>query len=174
MRELTTIYSISEFMKALGRVARSSSRVYFTGGTSAVLLKWREATVDIDLRFDPELDELYRAIPGLKERLKVNVELASPSDFIPELPNWKDRSIFINREGNVDFYHYDFYSQALSKIERGHKKDLDDIDAMFQRNLIERDKLRELFEAIEPMLYRYPAIDADTFARAVSDFLENE
>lgn len=161
-------------MNAFGRSARSSSRVYFTGGTSAVLLEWRETTVDIDLRFDPELDELYRAIPDLKERLKVNVELASPSDFIPEVPNWKDRSIFITREGKVDFYHYDFYSQALSKIERGHKKDLDDVDAMFQRNLIERDKLRELFEAIVPMLYRYPAIDVNSFAKAVASVLNAE
>jgi hypothetical protein len=35
--------------------------MYLTGGSTAVLEGWREATVDVDLRFDPEADELLRA-----------------------------------------------------------------------------------------------------------------
>lgn len=33
-----------------------------------------------------DVDSLLREIPGLKEDLGVNIELASPPDFIPELP----------------------------------------------------------------------------------------
>ena len=69
MRDLTDKKKIQEFMQSFGRSARSESRVYFTGGVTAVLFGWRETTIDIDLRFDPELDEMFRAIPQIKEEL---------------------------------------------------------------------------------------------------------
>ena len=114
MRDLTSETSIREFMKLIGRVAMERCRVYFTGGATAVLAGWRESTVDIDIRFEPELDELYRAIPEIKEKLNVNVELAAPSDFIPSVPGWRDRSQYIGTDGKVDFFNYDPYSQALA------------------------------------------------------------
>jgi len=155
-------------MRSFGRVARTESRVYFTGGTTAVLMGWRESTIDIDLRFDPELDELFRAIPIIKEKLQINVELAAPSDFIPQLPGWHDRCQYIGREGKVSFFHYDLYSQALAKIERGHDHDLLDVTAMIKENLVDRHKLLDLFERIKPDLYKYPAIDPPSFTKAVN------
>lgn len=38
---------------------------------------------------------------------------------------------------------------------------------MLSQKLVDRERLRALFEAIEPQLYRYPAIDAASFRRAV-------
>jgi hypothetical protein len=128
-----------------------------------VIEGWREATIDVDLRFEPEADELLRALPGLKERLGVNIELASPPDFIPELPGWRERSPFVLREGKVDVHHFDLYSQALSKIERGFQQDLVDARTMIERGFVDTLRLRELFEAIESELYRYPAIDPSVF-----------
>ncbi len=124
---------------------------------------WREATINVDLRFEPEADELLRALPALKERLGVNVELVSPPDFIPELPGWRERSPFVLREGRVDVHHFDLYSQALSKIERGFEQDLADVHTMIARGLVEPLRLRELYDAIEQALYRYPAIDPFAF-----------
>jgi hypothetical protein len=147
----------------LGRVARQPVRVYLTGGSTAVLEGWRASTVDVDLRFEPEADELLRALPALKERLGVNVELASPPDFIPELPGWRERSPHVFREGNVEVHHFDPYSQALSKIERGFEQDLADVRMMIERGLVDTPRLRELYDAIEPDLYRYPAIDPTAF-----------
>src|SRR5437762_14330325 len=123
MRELASKQKILEFMRSFGRAARTECHGYFTGGTTAVLMGWRDATVDVDLKFDPELDEMFRAIPEIKEQLQINIELASPSDFIPPLPGWQDRCVYVGREGKVSFFHYDPYSQALSKIERGHEQD---------------------------------------------------
>ena len=100
---------LRRFMEAFGLAAMGRTRVYFTGGATAVLFGWREATVDIDLSMQPEDDQLYRAIPGLKESLELNVEMSAPSDFVPELPGWRDRSLFIATEGQVVFLHYDFY-----------------------------------------------------------------
>jgi hypothetical protein len=169
MRQLTTEARVRAFMRAIGQVARASGRVYVAGGASAVLIGWRESTIDVDLELDPELEPLLQEIPALKERLEINVEIASPGHFIPELPGWRDRSVFIAREGTVTFYHYDFYAQALSKIERRHVRDDQDLEAMAARGLIEPPRLRAYFAAIEPELYRYPAIDAPTFRRAVED-----
>lgn len=171
MRKLAGKDRIAEFMRAFGRVARSECRVYFAGGTTAVLMDWRETTVDIDLRFEPELDELYRAIPKIKERLDINIELAVPSDFIPELPGWQDRCQYIGREGKVSFFHYDPYSQALSKIERGHEQDRRDVVSMLEAGLVEREKLASLFTQIEPLLYKYPAIDTIVFAQDVKSIV---
>jgi hypothetical protein len=105
----------------------------------------------------------------LKERLQVNVEMASPADFIPELPGWEERSRFIVREGKIDFFHYDLYSQALSKVQRAHARDLKDVNEMIARKLVERQKALELFAAIEEKLYRFPAIDPPSFRRRVNE-----
>jgi hypothetical protein len=154
-------------MRALGREATVEGRIYIVGGASAVLLGWRDSTVDVDLKIIPDRDELLRAIPRLKESLQLNVELASPDDFIPPLPGWEDRSPFIAREGKLSFHHYDFYAQALAKIERGHDIDRRDVQEMLAAGLVKPARLRDLFAAIEPELYRYPAVDPDHFRRAV-------
>jgi hypothetical protein len=146
--------------------------MYLTGGSSAVVEGWRASTVDVDLRFEPEDDRLLRELPAIKESLGVSIELASPPDFIPELPGWRERSPFLFREGGVDAYHFDFYSQALAKIERGFDQDLDDVREMTARGLVKPEQLREYYEAIEPELFRYPAIDPVLFRRKVEGALE--
>ena len=164
---------LRRFMEAFGLAAAGPVSVYFTGGATSVLLGWRVATVDIDLAMEPDDDQLYRIIPGLKDSLEVNVELLAPTDFIPELPGWRERSRFIVAEGQVAFHHYDFYAQALAKIERGHALDLVDIALMKARGLVEVGRLSELFEAIAPQLYRYPALDPATFRSRVGEFVKS-
>lgn len=154
-------------MRELAIDSRAAGRIYLTGGASAVLLDWRDSTVDIDIKILPEDDRVLRAIPALKERLDLNIELASPADFIPPLPGWEERSPFISREGTLSFHHYDFYAQCLAKIERDHRKDQADVRMMLESGLVEPRRLLELFEAIEGEIYRYPAVDASSFRRAV-------
>jgi hypothetical protein len=167
MRRPVDAARILGFLRALGAEAREETKVYLTGGTTAVLFGWREATVDLDIKMVPESDALFRAIARLKDELEVNVELASPSDFIPEVPGWQERSRFIVREGKIDFYHYDPCAQALSKLQRGHAKDLDDVREMIARGLVEPGQAMELFEAIEGQLYRFPSIAPPSFRRRV-------
>lgn len=160
-------------MESLGRRVKGPGRIYVTGGATALLHGWRPATIDIDLKADPEPSGWFEALAFLKEELAVNVELASPDQFIPSLPGWQDRSLFIGRFGIVDFYHYDLYSQALAKIERGHSRDVIDVSAMKQAGLVKLDRLMELFERIEPDLIRYPALDHASFRAAVIRFVES-
>jgi hypothetical protein len=167
MRQLVDAARIRQFMRAIGHQATSPGHAYLVGGACAVLLDWRPSTLDIDLELDPSLEHVLKAIPAIKEDLQVNVELASPGHFIPELPGWRDRSPFIVREGSVDFHHYDFYAQALSKIERAHDRDLIDVREMAGRRLIDPGRLLEFVDQIAPFLYKYPAITPARFREAV-------
>ncbi|MGH2725604.1 MAG: DUF6036 family nucleotidyltransferase [Actinomycetota bacterium] len=172
MRGLTTAELVRRFMVEFARPARVPVSVFFTGGVTAVLHGWRETTIDVDLKLVPDSDEMLREIPRIKEQLGINVELAAPDQFIPEVPGWRERSLFIVTEGSVSYFHYDPYAQALSKIERGHLQDAADVSEMLRGGLVEPVRLRELFERIEPELFRYPAIDPPSFRRAVEEVVE--
>jgi hypothetical protein len=154
---------IERLMSSLGRYAERTLHVYLVGGATAVLYGWRDSTVDVDLKFDPEPDEILRAIPSLKEQLKINLELASPLDFIPVRDDWRERSPFVAQHGRAFFHHFDLNAQALAKIERDHKQDEDDVKAMLDQGLVTPRSLTDYFAAIEPQLYRYPAIDPPSF-----------
>jgi hypothetical protein len=167
MRRAVTAERVTSFMKALGASVKTPGRVFLAGGASAVLLGWRSSTIDVDLKIIPDSDEILRSLPVLKERLEMNVELASPDDFIPALPGWQDRSRFIAEEGRLVFLHYDFYAQALAKIERNHAQDRNDVREMLERQLVEPTRLLDLFNQIEDQLYRYPALSPRSFRQAV-------
>jgi hypothetical protein len=171
MREVADADRIRRFMHALGGAAPTEGTCYVAGGGTAVLLGWRETTIDVDVALDPEQDELLRALARIKDELSINVELASPRDFIPLPAGWEERSPSVGREGRLTFKHFDLDSQALAKLERGHGRDLEDVSAMLARGLVERDRLRAAFDEIEQQLYRFPAIDPGDFRRRVEDFL---
>ncbi|MEA2163244.1 MAG: hypothetical protein QOK37_1371 [Thermoanaerobaculia bacterium] len=168
MREAVTEARLRAFMRAIAAEALDPGRIYFSGGACAVLQHWRESTIDIDITIVPESDRILRAIPAVKERLHINVELKSPADFVPALPGWETRSPFIALEGPISFHHYDFYTQALSKLERSHQKDLLDVASMIRDGLVDPDRLRALFAEVEDLLYRYPAIDSPSLRAAVA------
>jgi hypothetical protein len=170
MRAETDATRLESFMAALGTRVRSEGAVYLTGGATAVLYHWRATTIDVDLKADPEPSGFFEAIARLKDELDINVELASPDQFIPPIPGWRERSVFIARHGFITYFHYDPYSQALSKLQRGHDRDLRDVRSFLRSKLIDVGELRRMFDQIEPLLIRYPAIDPPSFRAAVERF----
>jgi len=64
-------------------------------------LGFRDQTIDIDLKLDPEPAGAFEAIAVLKNRLELNIELASPADFIPAIAAWRERSHRLHRAGRV-------------------------------------------------------------------------
>ena len=174
MRGLADAERLRRFLKELARAANADAAVYLTGGATAVLFGWRDSTIDADILIVPEHDSLFRALARLKEELQINVEIACPAHFIPELPGWRERSLFIERIGSLSFYHYDPYAQALAKIERGHTKDLNDVAELLERGLVEPQRLRELFQEIESRLHRFPAVDPARFRRRLDDALREK
>ncbi len=172
MRSNVDPQKIEQLMEALGKEARGSGCIYFTGGVSALLIGWRGSTVDVDIRLDPEPLGIFQAIAKLKQELNINIELASPQDFLPPLPGWSDRSVFIGKRGQISFYHYDFTAQALAKLSRGFDRDIKDVEAMYERKLFSLSKLRDCFEAIVPEIIRFPSLNADVLRSRVENFID--
>jgi hypothetical protein len=163
MRELADADRIRRFMRALGAAADRKAAVYFTGGATAVLVGWRESTIDVDLLLVPDSDALLRSLPRIKDELSINVEFASPLDFIPVPAGWEQRSPSIGREGPLSFFHFDPYAQALAKAERAHEQDLEDVRALIECGLVDPERALRFIDEIEPELFRSPAIDPPSF-----------
>lgn len=64
MRELATGTRIREFMRQLGAAAHVDTRIYLTGGATAVLFGWRETTINVDLNrgSEPYQSGLWREV----------------------------------------------------------------------------------------------------------------
>lgn len=71
MRQRLNEERLRAFMRGLAREATAEGRVYITGGGSAVLLGWRESTLDVDIKllslFERIRSELYR-YPAISPR----------------------------------------------------------------------------------------------------------
>ncbi len=144
---------IGEFLEALGREFHGRAQVYLVGGATIVLEGLRPTTLDIDvsLDVDPALHgELIQAIRRLKDRLQVNVEEASPADFIPLPAGSLDRRIWIGKYGGIDAFHFDPYSVALGKIDRGQEKDFEDVEGLLDAGKIDFERLRRCYEEVLP------------------------
>ena len=172
MREALDRNRLKAFLKDLALSAREPTRLYLTGGASMLLRGLRDSTVDIDMTLDPERDETLRSMVELKERLNLNVELVSPAHFVPALPGWRDRCEFADQYGPLAVHHFDPYTQALSKLERGHQRDQRDVAALVAAGLVDPRKLQALFQDVEGELFRYPAIEPSSLRRAVEQLAE--
>lgn len=173
MRSNVDPQKLEQLMRVLGREAQGSGCIYFTGGASALLVGWRSSTVDVDIRLDPEPPGIFQAIAKLKQELNINIELASPQDFLPPLPGWRDRSVFIGRQGQISFYHYDFTAQALAKLSRGFDRDLSDVQSMYEQRLFSLQELRNGLEAILPDLIQFPSLNSDVFKSRIESFIKS-
>lgn len=170
MRELANSERIEQLMQTLAAHAGEPTRVYLAGGATAVLMGWRNTTIDVDMRVEPETDEILRAIPEIKESLQINIEFATPLDFIPVVSDWRERSTFITAHGNISYFHFDLNAQALAKVERGHTQDLADLEEMIGRGLVTPGEAVDYFKAIEVDLFKYPSLDPESFRGAVLSY----
>ncbi|HEV2391375.1 MAG TPA: hypothetical protein VG146_03330 [Verrucomicrobiae bacterium] len=115
MRAETDKLKLEAFMSALGNRVRGEGSIYLTGGATAVLHGWRPMTIDVDLKADPEPPGFFEALALLKDELDINVELASPDDFIPAVPGWRERSL---RQEKGDAYsRYNALQRELVSFE---------------------------------------------------------
>lgn len=109
--------------------------VRFYAPPGRVVTSGRESTIDVDLHSDDEA--VFRDIQRIKERDHVNVELARPEHFVPPLAGAADRHVFIATFGAVSFFHYDPYSQLLSKVVRGFRRDIEDAQRFVASGMVE-------------------------------------
>lgn len=146
---------IKLFLKNLGDRFRRPGRIYLVGGTTLVFEGLRQQTLDIDLMIEvapADHGDLIRAIRELKDTLSINVEEASPGDFIPLPSGYQNRHVFVERFGMLDVLHFDLYSTALSKIERGREQDLVDVLSLLHAGSLDWSKLVGYFQEILPKM----------------------
>jgi len=156
---------VTELLATLGGRVRAPHTLYLVGGCSAVLVGWRRSTRDVDVRPEPASDELLRAVSELKHELDINIELALPLDFLPELEGWRDRSPYVGTWGALEVRHLDFRMQALAKLERGLDTDLSDVRSMLERGLVSAAEVHDGFVAMRGGLFRFPGVDVARFER---------
>jgi hypothetical protein len=159
-------------MAELARTAPAgkSFRVYLVGGATAVLAGWRTATIDADLSADDET--VFGDVQGIKDRLRLNVEFARPEHFVPALAGSAGRHVFIERVGDVEFFHYDPYAQLLSKIVRGFRKDMLDAEGFVTSGMVDPSRFRALVAAIPDSEYlKHPNLSRAGVESAVDRFL---
>ncbi len=96
-RDDATRTSIAAFLRELGRRFSGRGRLYLAGGASLVYQGFRPHTVDIDYRL--ELDtgddsQFIQAVRAAQRIVPLNVEPASPADFVPLPAGWVDSCCF--------------------------------------------------------------------------------
>jgi hypothetical protein len=146
---------IERFLETLGRRFSRPGRVYLVGGTIMVYEGFRSQTLDIDLAYSVPPDahaEFVRAVQELKHELAINVEEASPKDFIPLPSGYEERAKFIGRFGQLDVFHFDIYSVVLSKIERGRDADFNDALVLLKAEWLDFETLEHYFTEILPKM----------------------
>lgn len=169
-RRLVTKEVLEEFFEFLGKIPKSHSTFYITGGTTSVYFGIRAGTIDIDLAGD--LDEIFSEIPRLKKKLNINIETAKPTDFVPPLEDEESRHILIGAFRKATFYHFDPYSQVFSKIVRAHGTDMVDAKAMIKRSMVDPTLLLEMVRRIPADRFaRYTRLDRNAVEQAVEEFV---
>jgi hypothetical protein len=168
MRPSVDKTAIESFLQQLGRTFRKPGRLYLVGGAALVHAGVRPGfTQDIDVQVSGANEgEIIVAIQRLIQQLQINVEFASPADFIPLPSQWEIHAQYVGRYGGVDVFYFDFYSIALSKIERGNSRDIADVELLVQQGIITLNELDAAYREVLAQLGqgRYPRITPQRFS----------
>ena len=174
MRDSVTRERLLAFMQRLAETAPRGRRfrVFLVGGGTAVAQGWRASTIDVDLYAADEA--VFLDIQRIKESQRINVEFARPEHFVPPLAGAAERHLFVATFGGVSFFHYDPYSQLLSKVVRGFERDLEDARHFIAAGLVDAVRFRELTDGIQESAYaKYPALSSQAVLDAVNTFLDS-
>ena len=156
MRQKVGRPEIERFLTEVGRT-RQSGRFYLVGGAALVHRGIRPGeTLDIDVQITIDPANLMAEIAQLKHRLNINIEFASPGDFMPLPDGWEARSEFLKRYGQVDVFYFDWYSIALSKIERASRLDIADVQLLVNQGFVDVDELDNVYQNVRDKIGNSP------------------
>ena len=156
MRQRVGRQEIEQFLIQVGRTRRPG-RLYLTGGAALVHRGIRPGqTLDIDIQITIDPADLTTEIAQLKQKLNMNVEFASPGDFMPLPAQWEARSEFIKRYDQVDTFYFDWYSIALSKTQRANRQDVLDVQLLVRQSYVDVTELDRLCQDVLNQIGRPP------------------
>lgn len=169
MRPAVDKDEIERFLRTFGQQYRKSGRLYIAGGAALVhagIRSGRTQGIDIEVTDG----DMLVTIDQLKHRLHLNIEIASPKDFMPVPTQWEAMSHYVGRYGDIEVFYFDFYSIALSKIDRGTTRDLQDVQLLVQQKAIDLPPLDGAFQDVMSQVQtpqgrmRYPRFDPTAFS----------
>ena len=115
------------------------------GGSAMILLGSSRETMDIDyVGDDIHKNEFQIAVEKIANELGLDTEAVPIEHFIPLPEGYEQRKIHIGQFGNVDVYIIDPHSIALSKLDRGSDRDLNDLVFLIQQNHITLEELERI------------------------------
>ena len=168
MRKPVTEPGCREFMRAIAAEAREPGRIYLAGGASVVLKALARKHGGYRHHDHPrERSNPSRnpRLEGTASRQRRTVVAGAFRSAVAGMG--RPQPVHRRAKASIAFHHFDFYTQALSKIERAHRKDLLDVDSMIRDGLVDPKRLLALFEEVDDQLYRYPALNPPTLRAAV-------
>lgn len=108
-------------------------------------------------------DRVARVAAALGEAADRDVRIYFTGGVTAVLMGWRPSTVDIDLIAVPD-------SGALMRaIPALHARDRSDVQEMVSRGLVDGAAVRQQFVAMEPELYRFPAIDPPTFRRAVDE-----
>lgn len=169
MRPTVDKAEIERFLRTFGQQYRKPGRLYIAGGAALVHAGIRSGRTQ-DIYIEVTDGNMLFTIDQLKHRLHLNIEIASPRDFMPVPTQWEAMSQYVGRYGDIEVFYFGFYSIALSKIDRGTTRDLQDVQLLVQQKAIDLPTLDGAFQDVMSQVQtsqgrmRYPRFDPTAFA----------
>ncbi|GMV34985.1 MAG: hypothetical protein DCC59_15670 [Chloroflexi bacterium] len=137
--------TVFEFLERLGSRYPRSETLSLLGGSAMLLLGSLRETMDIDyVGDDIHKNEFQILIEEIANELGLDTEAVPIDRFIPLPEGNEQRKIQIGQFGKVTVYVIDPYSIALSKLDRGSDRDLEDIIFLIQRDQIAAEELERI------------------------------
>jgi len=156
MRQRVGQQEIEQFLVQVGRT-RLPGRLYLVGGAAMVHRGIRPGqTLDIGIQITVDPANLTAQVAQLKQQLNMNIEFASPADFMPLPAQWETRSQFIKRYGQVDTFYFDWYSIAISKMQRANRQDVVDVQLLVRQGFLDLAELDYLYQDVLGKIGRPP------------------
>jgi hypothetical protein len=139
--------NIREFFEQLGNRYPEQATLYLLGGSALILLGSARETLDIDyVGDDVHKNEFQIAIEKIANELGLDTEAVPIEHFIPLPEGHEQRKIHIGQYGKVNVYVMDPYSIALSKLDRGSDRDLDDLVFLIRHSQVNMDDLEQILK----------------------------
>jgi hypothetical protein len=149
---------IDSFLRRVAQEFRKPVRLYLVGGSSYVYEGLLRQTLDIDFALEVADSDRIALITTLREisfPLEVELDEVSPADFMALPSGYEKRHEFIARFGQLEVFHYDWYSSALSKIMRGQRQDFDDVVTALKSQRVTWTRLESMYREVLLTLGRH-------------------
>ena len=143
--------AIHDFLQRLGMRYPKPATLHLLGGSALILLGSSRETLDIDyVGDDIQKDAFQIVIEEVANELGLDTEPVPIERFVPLPEGNEQRSIHIGQFGKVDVFIFDPYSIALSKLDRGSDRDLDDLVFLIRHNQISAVELERILNDALP------------------------